>query len=418
LSLRPDTGTGEPTDSFQVDISSKIALVGTSYRTAPLDFREDFAKRLARIEAVATASGLREFSVLQTCNRVELYYSLTGNGESTEFMIRQLGYDDLEGLYVKHDLEAIEHLFNVATGLDSVAVGEGQILRQVRSASLQARASGNSKSVLSPLFDSAYTSSIRIRRRFHTSTEAGSLSELALRFAIERLGKKPSNVLVVGTGETAKLTALQLGGAKIHILTNRSLPRPLPPNSVRVSTKSLSAAIAKCELIISATRRAGYVLSKADIPDIGRRVVVDLGFPRNVDPEIRSLKSVELLDLDDIASLASQSNEGAKWAPARKAVEAEAIRFYGWLTATRLNPALASIYRWAEHVREDEAALALRRLPLLSEKERRIVEIMSRRLVSRLMAPHAEFAKGDVSPSDQKERLRLLEKIFAVEGPV
>jgi glutamyl-tRNA reductase len=159
------------------------------------------------------------------------------------------------------------------------------------------------------------------------------------------------------------------------------------------------------------------VFSKGNIPDTGRRVVVDLGFPRNVDPEVRSLKSVELLDLDDIASLASRSNDGAKLTPARKAVEAEALRFHRWLIATRLNPALASIYMWAEHVREDEAASALRRLPSLSDKERRVVEVMSRRLVSKLMAPHAEFAKGDVSPSSQAQRLRLLEKIFAVEDP-
>jgi glutamyl-tRNA reductase len=344
-----------------------------------------------------------------------LYCSVDGVEGSTGFITRRLGYTSPKGFYVKQDLGAIRHLFNVAAGLDSIAVGEDQILRQVRSASLRARASGNARSVLTPLFDSACTSGERVRNQIGMASGRPSLTEIALKFAFDRVGRTPSNVLVAGTGVTAKLAASRLSEARVYFLTSRRGLRQLLPNAVRVNRKSLRGVIDRCELIVSGTRRAGYVFSKGDFPETGRRVVLDLGFPRNVDPAVRSLGSVELIDLDDVASLASKSNVPTKLSRAHKAVEAEATRFYSWLTATRLNPALASIFRWAEDVREKEASSALRRLPRLSDKERRVVEVMSRRLVSRLMAPHAEFVKGGSPVTDQAERLQLLEEIFPMD---
>lgn len=392
--------------------NSEIILLGTSFKTAGIGFREKFAAALMREEGLGSLVGLREFSVLQTCNRVELYCFLKGDGSSVESILNQLGCDSQEGLYIKRGLDAIRHLFNVAIGFDSVAIGEDQILRQVRSAGLRAGATGNAKSILTPLFDSACTSSMRIRKRFRIASEGHSLSEIALNLAIERLGRKPRDVLIAGTGETARLAALRLRGARIHLFTNRRKPMWLPQNSVKVGRKSLSTTIAKCQLIVSATRRSNYLFSRKDIPVVGRRVILDLGFPRNVDPAVRSLGSVELIDLDVIASHVAKSHVHAISPPAQNALEAEAIRFQSWLTATRLNPTLATMFKWAEQVREDETASALRRLPGLSGRERRVLETLSRRLVSRLMAPHAEFAKENPSSVDQAGRLRLLEKIF------
>ena len=392
----------------------RIVLVGASYRTADIDFRERFAGKLKGIGGIAQTAGLREYAVLQTCNRVELYGS-TGPDWGADSIIGQLGYGKPEGFYLKSNLDAIIHLFSVAAGLVSVAIWESQISRQVRAAGLQERTSGNARSCLTPLFDAAYSSSDRVRKRFQLASGGQSLSEVALRFAFGRLEGAPSDVLVVGTGETARLAALRLKGAKIHLLTRRRGGGRLIPGSVRVAKKSLRNVIAKCELVICATKNASHVITVKDIPDTGKRVLLDLGFPRNIDPAVRSMHSADLIDLDDVASLAGRDNVDSKLGPARKAIEAEAVRFYAWLTATRLNPALASIYRWAERVREDEAATALRRLPKLSEQERKVVEVMSRSLVSRLMAPHAEFVKGDSSPEDQQKKLRLLEEIFPVD---
>lgn len=416
MTFHSGRGTARTLDHLHADATSRVILLGTSFKTADIGFRERFAEKLEDGKGFASTAGLSEFSVLQTCSRVELYCSFNEKGGDADSIKSSLGFDSSKGYYVKRDLDAIRHLFQVAAGLDSVAVGEGQILKQVRFAGLQSRASGNAKSVLTPLFDSAYTSGVRIRKRFHLALGAPSLSEIALDFALRRLGKTPSNVLMIGTGETARLAVRRLGSAKIHLLTNRSGISRLFPNSVRVSEKSLGRAIAKCELIVSATRRPGYVFSRSNIPDRGGKVILDLGFPRNVDPTVRSLRSVELIDLDDVASLAVKPNDTAKLAAAQMALEAEASRFNMWLTATRLNPALASMFRWAEGVRESETGIALRRLPELSTRERSVVEALSKRLVSKLMAPHAEFAKGVESAPDQVERLRLLEKIFSVDG--
>lgn len=414
MSLFPAGETNSALISSRDNISPSITLLGTSHNTANVDFRERFSDKLKGFHNVALAAGLGEFSILQTCNRVELYCS-TGAGRGAYPIVDSLGYKTLKGFYVKNNLDVVIHLFSVASGLDSVALGEGQISRQVRAAGRQARTAGNAKSILTPLFEAAYTSSVRVRRRHRVGLKGLSLSEIALRFALGRLGAVPSNVLIAGTGETARIAALELKGARIHLLTSRRGGGKLIPGSVRVTRKALPKVIAKCELVVCATKHAGYVISRKDIPTMGRRVMLDLGFPRNIDPSVRSLRSVELVDLDDVAPVTSQDNGSMKLAPAQKAVEAEAIRFYAWLTATRLNPALASIYKWAERVRDYETSAALRRLPKLSEQERRVVEVMSRRLVSKLMAPHAEFAKGDSSPEDQETKLRLLERIFPVD---
>jgi len=418
MAERPEPRAEGDANGTEPPRAPSLVVVGTSFKSAPIAFRERAAQELlgaGRGAQIATTPGVLESSVIETCNRVEVYVSTSAPDAAARSLLSRLeGGSD--GFYVKTGLDAISHLFRVASGLDSVVIGEEQILQQVRDAGRKARVSGSAKSALSPLFDAAYSVGARVRKTYDVPPSRRSLSAFALGCALRELGHQPEKVLLIGTGETAKLAALELKGAKIFLLSRRKDVGSHFRNATRITSEDLRDAAAGCELIVSATRHRGYVLRRDDVPDDRRRIILDLAFPRNVDPRLKSCKVVRLYDLDDLAKSVGPSPHDGDLAESERLIQTEAERFNRWLVATRLTPTLAGIYKWAEGIREEEVELALRRLSELSPKERKVVEVMSRRLVSKLMAPHAAFAKQRGNVLDQPERLRLLQSIFGEEG--
>jgi glutamyl-tRNA reductase len=295
--------------------------------------------------------------------------------------------------------------------LDSPVIGEEQILQQVREAGRIARTTGQARSILSALFDAAYSSGKRIRESYKVSPANKSVSAFALRRALRELGHRPDKVLLIGSGETAKLAAIRLKGSAVYLLSGRRDVKARFPNAERISRRRLREVSEKCDLVIAATRHRGYILTKRDLPENRRVVVLDLGFPRNVDPSLKDSKLVRLYDLDDVASWALSIRYDHQTL-AEKLVAEETRRFNAWLTASRLTPTLANIYRWAERIREEETLAALRKLPRLSSHDRMVIEAMSKRLTGKLMSPHATFVKEIRSGENQSERLLLLDSIF------
>lgn len=394
-----------------------VVLVGTSFRTARIGVRELVATRLSRVPEPGDLVGsgrVFESAVLQTCNRVEVYLACSSPDDVARLVVARLGEGGAppESFYVKTGTDALEHIFRVASGLDSPVLGEEQILAQVKDAGKTARVEGRAKSILSSLFDAAHSSGRRIRGSYHASPADRSVSGFALRRALSELGRSPSKVLLMGSGETAKLAALELKGSTVYLLSSRRRVNTRFPNSVKVPRSRLRETAAKCDLVIAATRRrGGYVLTRRDLPRKKEMVILDLGFPRNVDPKIGASPNARLFDLDTVAEWAlSKGPQGS--VAAERLVEAEARRFDSWLTASRLTPTLAKIYRWAEKVREEETFAALRKLSGLSEHDRTVIESLSRRLTGKLLSPHASFIKEVRREEDQGERLLLLESIF------
>ena len=326
-------------------------------------------------------------------------------------MVARLGAGRIppQSFYVKTGLDAIRHIFRVASGLDSPVLGEEQILEQVRQAGRTARTAGQAKSILSSLFDAAHSSGRRVRESYLTSRK--SVSAFALRHLLRELGHKPATVLLIGSGETAKLAALKLKGSAVYVLSARRGIETRFPNAQRVSRKDLPEITRRSDLIIAATRGRGYALTKRDLPRKRRMVILDLGLPRNVDPAVKDSKLVKLCDLDVVAEWALSNGPHAS-PSAEESVEEEARRFDAWLRASRLTPTLANIYRWGGRIRDEETAAALRRLPSLTEHEREVVESLSKRLTGKLLSPHATFVKEVGDDENQSERLLLLESIF------
>ncbi|MDV3277866.1 MAG: glutamyl-tRNA reductase [Nitrososphaerales archaeon] len=420
-----DSPTGEGVHPAAVDANGRpaapsVVLVGTSFRTAEIGTRERIARRLSEVPEPGLQVGrgkIFECSILETCNRLEVYLACSSPNEVAKSVMTRLDGDGTssESFYVKTGADAIRHIFRVASGLDSPVLGEEQILQQVREAGKTARTSGQAKSILSSLFDAAYSSGKRIRESYKVSPANRSVSAFALRRALKELGRRPAKVLLIGSGETAKLAALRLKGSAVYLLSGRRDVEARFPNAERISRRRLREVSEKCDLIIAATRHHGYVLTKRDLPEKRRMVVLDLGFPRNVDPSLRDSKFIRLYDLDAVAAWALSLGRREN-ASAERLVEEETRRFDVWLTASRLTPTLGNIYKWAERIREEETLAALRRLPGLSSHDKTIIEAMSKRLTGKLLSPHATFVKEVGNGEDQSERLLLLESIFRDGG--
>lgn len=393
--------------------TSSIVLFGTSFKTSSLAFREALAARLSRDSAkLLRLPSVREYAQLVTCNRVEILMA-TDSAKTSEraFFAWLSGTPGLgpDSVYFRQDVDAIAHLFRVASGLDSMVLGEEQILAQVKGAGIAARKSRFSRGVLSALFDASVNVGKRARENLKRADE--SVSSMALRFALDRLPHSPRNVLLIGTGKTTRLAANQLGGARLFVATRRSsLPSFSRANII--SHKDLRRVAKKCDLIISATKHRGYVLKKGDLNN-KRRVILDLAFPRNIDPELSS-GPVEVHNLDDLAKAFSTRSlrpilEAQR---AEEVVFAEAESFSRWLLASRQSSALSRVYLWAESTRREETDAALRRLPRLSEREREVVEAMSKRLMSKLLAPPTSFVKASSPELPQDQRLDIVQRIF------
>jgi glutamyl-tRNA reductase len=320
---------------------------------------------------------------------------------------------ELDSVYVYRDVDAIAHIFSVASGLDSMVLGEEQILTQVRDAGIAARTSQSSRGSLSSLFDASVNVGKRVRVALKASANLPdeSVSSMALRFALGRLPRAPRNVLLIGTGKTTRLAANQLEGAKLYVATRRASLQSFSRATV-VSHDDLKRIATRSDLIISATKNRGYVLRKGDL-DGKRRVILDLAFPRNIDPDLNA-RSTEVYNLEDLSRVFESRlpSSGPHAVRAAELVSAEAESFSRWLLASRQSSALSEVYRWAEDARRGETEAALRRLPNLTERERKVVEAMSRRLVSKLLAPPTSFVKSSSPEFPQDQRLDVIRRVF------
>lgn len=399
-----------------------LVLLGVSYRTSKLPSREDFMKVIAPdgSDLIGSVPGVDEHVVLATCNRIEVYLvtstpdlTLSALAERIESK-RKSGLGPL-GIFSLRGRKVVDHLFEVAAGLDSIVLGEPQILAQVRSAGVAARRVGSAKGVLSPIFDRAFRVGSRIRESFDLGNGEASMGSLAVD-AILQSARVESNVLLIGTGKMVQLAARRLSGKKgrVYVASKRkTVPKGLGDFDL-ISYRAIPKFSRKCGIIIAATNSEYPLLRKEHFKGGGRKTIVDLGMPRNVSPSVRKLRNVRLLDLDDLAVRARTLAPPRGFSPALAATRKEASEFYAWLIQTRLSSTLSQLYYWANGVRDAELRRAAGRLKLNSPRDRRVLESMGRRIVSKLMARPTKFARARYNGFPEEDKLELLNSVFGL----
>jgi glutamyl-tRNA reductase len=414
-----------------------VVVVGLSSRTVPLDLLERMAVSEERLpKALGDLAGrefLSEAVVLSTCHRIEIYVEAErfhGALADVRHFLSELAFVPPEAftdhLYAYYDDAAATHLFAVAAGLDSVVLGESQILGQVREAWERARAEGTAGSRLSGLFRHA----LEVGKRARTETAIGrgiaSLSQAAVALAAERLGPLADRrVVVLGTGEMGEGLVAEVaadapdgpGSSASNVtVANRTWARAEALagriGGRAVTLDGLPAALGEADLLLSSTGSSSVVLHADDLaPVVAARggrplLVVDLGMPRDVEPSVADLPGVTLLDLADVqAFVAAGLDERRKEVARVRAIVAEEVDRWGDAnTARHAAPTVASLRLRAEQVRRDELDRYAARLAALDPREREAVEALTRSLLGKLLHEPTVRLK-DAAGSPRGERL-------------
>lgn len=383
-----------------------VLVVGVSHRTAPVPLLEKVTIGLHDSGAVAqrlTDGAVAEAVVLATCNRVEIYADTdafhAGVDAVSDLLARSSGVPLstlTDHLYVHWEGQAVTHLFQVACGLDSMVIGESQILGQLRRAYAASRAGAGR--TLHELFQSA----LRVGKRVHAETgidEAGrSLVSVGLERAVTAVGPlEGRDVLVIGAGSMGALAGSTLRRAGVASITvaNRTAAnaRRLATSleGVGIGLEDLESALVKADVVVSSTGATGVVvpleLVSRAVHDRGGRPVafLDLALPRDIDPAVRDLPGVTLVDLETLQSVLAATEAGAEVEAARSIVMAEVGGFLAWQRASRVAPTVAALRSRAAQVAEAELARLDARLPELDEHIRAELAATVRRVVGTLL---------------------------------
>jgi glutamyl-tRNA reductase len=418
-----------------------VVVLGLSHRSAPIALLEAVALDPARAAALAIAvrsgENVNETLVLATCNRVEVYADvLTFHGAVAEIGDALAAASGVplaelrEHLYVHYEDRAVSHVFSVASGLESMAVGEGQILGQLRMALRSAQQRGQAGGVLSALFQQA----LRVGKRAHSETGIDrvsvSLVEAGLRRAADLLGPlADTRVLVVGAGSMSSLAATtisRLGSAGLVII-NRTMAKAErladATGGRALPLVDLEAALSEADLVISCTGGLGHVITAQTLAAAagsrtsGPRMFMDLGLPRNVAPDVADLPDeyvVGLAELDEILATDSQYTPHVK--AVSDLVVAEVAEYLISRRAQEVAPTVALLRSRAADVVAAELNRLHQRLPDdLSENARGEIRLTVHRVVEKLLHNPTVRAKSLVAGGEGGDYARALRELFDLD---
>ena len=418
-----------------------VVVLGLSHRSAPIALLEAVALDPAGAAALAIAvrrgENVNETLVLATCNRVEVYADVvTFHGAVAEIgdalaTASGVPLTELrEHLYVHYEDRAVAHVFSVASGLESMAVGEGQVLGQLRMALRSAQKRGQAGGVLSALFQQA----LRVGKRAHSETGIDrvsvSLVEAGLRRAVDLLGPlADTRVLVVGAGSMSSLAATtisRLGSAELVVI-NRTLAKAehlaLATGGRALPLSDLEVALSQADLVISCSGALGHVitaqnlLGAADLRTRGPRMFMDLGLPRNIAPDVADLPHehvVGLAELDQILATDSQYTPHVK--AVADLVVAEVAGYLMSRRAQEVAPTVALLRSRAADVVSAELNRLNQRLPDdLSENARGEIRLAVHRVVEKLLHTPTVRAKALVAGGEGGDYARALRELFDLD---
>jgi glutamyl-tRNA reductase len=420
-----------------------LFLLGVSHRTAPVELREqiDFAARGLdqALTAVAQKPSNAEAVVLSTCNRAELYVASENLEAARADLVSFLAeYHGLAAkaltphLYERQDVEVARHLFRVAAGLDSLVVGEPQILGQVKDAYAAASEQHAVGQLLNKLFHWSFIVGKRVRSETSVAEGAVSVSYAAVELARKIFGQlKGRRVLVIGAGEMGKLTVLHLQGQGVGhvVITSRTAVHATAlAESIGGSTtawEQLPAALADADIVITATGARAPILMKAGVEAAMHQrrnrplFVIDIAVPRDVDPAAGDLEQVFLYNIDDLQAIVHEnmSRRAGEIGRAETIVEEEVGRFGAWLRSRRAIPTVVALRQRFEAIRRAEMARLKPKLASLPPEAQNRVDEITRLIVEKLLLTPTEQLKSVPDPDVMVAYSEALTRLFSLDAP-
>lgn len=382
-----------------------LIVAGVNHRTAPLEVRERIAIPPHDVRAAAAAlreqSGARETVLLSTCNRTEVYV-VEGESDAVPaiwaHLSARLGADVTAYGYVRRDREAVAHLYRVASGMDSMILGEAQIHGQVRDAWELSR--GASRAILNRLFQSALLVASRVRTETAIARGAASVSSAAVQLAKKIFGSlQGRRAMVLGAGEMADLAleCLIHEGVRTAIVANRTFDRARElaarHGAVALHYDECWQRLPEMDLVLCSTAAPHAIVERSHVEPAMRvrgdrpLCILDIALPRDVDPSVGTLANVFLYDLDDLQAVVAANLERrrAELPSAEQVIGEEVEQYWSWLAGLSAVPVLKTFRSQMDRVREEELARAMRKLGHLSPGDRQAIEHFSRALMNKFL---------------------------------
>lgn len=419
--------------------SEQIRLYGVNHKTTPLAVREQLAVSGGYGEPLARLAGLpgcREAYLLSTCNRVEVLVVMEPEADPDQVVpaflfgsaVQPVDYPKY--LYSYQGQEAIHHLFMVAASLDSMIVGEAQILGQIKEAYRHAAADGVTGPVLNKLLHKSFSVAKRVRTETRIGSAAVSISYAAVELARKIFGDlRDKKVLLVGAGEMAELAAEHLVGQGVAEVTvaNRTLA-----NGVALAKRFQGRAVAldellveleRADIVISSTGARGVILERDQLGPIMRArrnrpiFFIDIAVPRDLDPAINELDNIYLYDIDDLTNVVemNKSEREREAISARRIVDEEALKFEGWLRGLALGPTIAALRSKGDAICRAELERTLPRLGELSAGQRKALDKMCGAICSRLLHDPLLYLKEEAHREQTEARVRTVRALFGLK---
>ena len=423
-----------------------LMVVGLNYRTAPVSVRERFwiseNRRCEALIHLSRAEGIEEVIVLATCNRTEFWLWATDVTLAANSVMRLLGAEyglqlcEWKHFYRLLDEAALLHIFRVASSLDSMVVGEPQVVSQVKDAWDQAQRMGTTGRFLDAVLQKALTVSNRVRSETAIGSGALSIPGAAVELARQIFGTlENKKVLLLGAGDMSKLAArwvLEQGGSSVSLsVVNRTLE-----NAAELAAKLGGVAIAfedrwqpmaEADIIISSTSCPHIILSRDEVElMLGGRsrknrplVIADLAMPRNIDPAVRNVKGVFLYDLDDLENVPDQKADerDAAAAQGQKILQAEAQGFRRKLMAERVVPTIVALrQRLDEICRQELDSFRDESGPFSKDQDEMLNAVMSR-MTQRIAGSLARELKELPEKVEQEQMTTALQRLFHLQTP-
>jgi glutamyl-tRNA reductase len=400
-----------------------LVLIGVNHKTAPIELRERIA--ISRDElpettrALAAVPGVAECMIVSTCNRVEMLATVEGQGTDVASFLQSLfGLEPAllaPHIYQHYDQDAVRHLFRVAASLDSMVVGEPQILGQVKEAFAVARASGTVGGQLQHLLQSAFAAAKRVRTETEIGSSSVSIASVAVDLARKIFGSLHGRtVFLVGAGKMSELAARHLvqQGAGAILVTNRTQERARqlaePFNGRVIPFEQLYEAASEADIVISSTGAPHPIFRREHGQAFMHRrrnrpmFFIDIAVPRDVDPVVNQLEGIFVYDIDDLQQVAAAhiAERSRQAGDAEALIAAEVERFHQRRRTVNVAPAIVTLQRQAEEIRQGELRRIQARLGSLSAEQIAAVEALTRGLVNKFLHPPMQALKQAARDND------------------
>ncbi len=424
-------------------MNSSIHLIGLNHRTAAVNVRERFALTAfcsPETWAVPPGEGINESLILSTCNRVEIL--AVGDGDAARRQAlrcwaKACGHpaEELEPyLYQYSGADAIRHLFSVASSLDSMVLGEPQILGQLKSAYRKSTESHAAGTIVNRLLHKAFSVAKRVRSETGVASSAVSISYAAVELAKRIFDDMDHHdALIIGAGEMAELAAMHLKQAGIRrlLVANRTFSKAeelaASLGGLAVPFDEIMARLVEADIVISSTGAPDTIIREQDMRGVLKKrrhrpmFLIDIAMPRDIDPAVNELDNVYLYDIDDLKEVVEENIAGRREEAikAKGIVEEETQNFLQWLDSLALQPTIVALGERGRRIMEEELAKTLHRLGPVDEGTRAALEVMADSLVRRFNHEPIAFLKDRFhearDPGYTLQAVDIIKRVFKLD---